>query len=102
MDSRDRLSIYTGFEKPQILISMRELDSFKQGRIVDVLKALEVYGECRTTRDWAESINRDYHYDMPEFTVALHAYVKEDSPTCRKVAVGTATETVVKYEIQCD
>ena len=62
MDSRDRLSIYTGFEKPQILISMRELDSFKQGRIVDVLKALEVYGECRTTRDWAESINRDYHY----------------------------------------
>jgi hypothetical protein len=102
MDSRDRLSIYTGFEKPQILISMRELDSFKQGRIVDVLKALEVYGECRTTRDWAESINRYYHYDMPEFTVALHAYVKEDSPTCRKVAVGTATETVVKYEIQCD
>ena len=81
------------------------LESFK----VPVLATLVEYidGLCEEgltrTRDWPESINRDYHFKLPKGNkVTLGAYVKDDSPTCRKVVVGSETKEVFKYEIQCD
>ena len=98
----DHMSISNGYEKPSIYMHVRGLDSFKSGRIVGMLQALEAFGTAKGTEDWASSINRDYHYDMGEYSVRFCAYVKEDSPTCRKIEVGTETQTVIKYAIQCD
>lgn len=102
LSERDYLSIYMGSDKPQIVFNVRDLESFKTGRIVKILQVLEAFGEAKSTTDYAGIINRDFRYEMPKFEVMFCAYVKEDSPTCRKVAVGTETQTTVKYEIQCD
>ena len=102
MQGSDYISVIMGYEKPQIVVHANGLDSFKTGRIVQILQVLEAFGTCRNTKDWASMINRDYKYDMPKFEVLFCAYVKEDSPTCRKIEVGTEVQTVIKYEIQCD
>jgi hypothetical protein len=89
----------------QIGVYMYGLESFK----VPVLATLVEYidGLCeegRTkTREWPESLNRDYHFTLPKgHRVSLCAYVKSDSPTCRKVVIGKELKEVFKYEIQCD
>ena len=86
-------------------VTMNRLDSFK----APVLQALlEYFGEMSKpdetrTADWAASLNRDYHFTLNnDWTVTVNAYVKSDSPTCRKVVVGTQIEEVTQYEIQCD
>jgi hypothetical protein len=66
------------------------------------LQVLEAFGESEGTDDWANAVNRDFKYDMGKYGVVLCAYVRDDSPTCRKIAVGSDTHTVIKYEIQCD
>jgi len=98
----DHMSIINGYHRPMIYIHARGLESFKTGRIVELLQVLEAFGSAEGSEDWPSSINRDYKYAMAKFDVRLAAYVKEDSPTCRKVEVGTETQTVIKYAIQCD
>ena len=102
LNDNDHMSIVNGSDKPVLYINMRDLDSFKTGRVIDTLKVLEAFGTADKTEDWASLVNRDYHYSMGKYDVRLCAYVREDSPTCRKVVVGSETQTVVKYEIQCD
>ena len=98
----DNVSIANGLEKPTLYIHMSNLESFKSERITRVLQVLEAFGTSVGTKDWASIVNRDFKYAMGKYDVTLCAYVREDSPTCRKVAVGSETQTVVKYEIQCD
>ena len=98
----DHVSIVNGCEKPILYIHMRGLDSFKSDRIMKALQVLSAFGEIKRTEDFANIVNRDYKYTMGTYDAMLCAYVREDSPTCRKIAVGTETQTVVKYEIQCD
>ena len=92
-----------------IALTLRGIEGFK-------CHALEaVLGYCNekcepnrtSTSDWAESLNREFRFKLaPQFgencTITVNAYVKSDSPTCRKVVVGTVIEEVKKYEIQCD
>ena len=99
---QDNVGIVSDFDKPTIYIHMSGLDSFKSERITRVLQVLEAFGTSTGTKDWASIVNRDYKYTMGKFNVTLCAYVRADSPTCRKVAIGSETQTVVKYEIQCD
>jgi hypothetical protein len=98
----DSINILTGYSKPMMVINARGLESFKTGPILQVLQVMEAFGTSTGTTDYAGVINRDFRYEMPKFEVMFRAYVKEDSATCRKVAVGTEVQTVVKYEIQCD
>ena len=98
----DSITILTGYSKPTMVINARGLESFKTGSILQIIQVLEAFGTATRTTDYAGVINRDFNYEMPKFEVMLCAYVREDSPTCRKIAVGTETQTVVKYEIQCD
>jgi hypothetical protein len=102
LEGQDYISIMMGVTKPQIIVYANNLESFKSGRIVKILQVLEAFGTIEKTTDWPSLINRDYKYDMPKYEVNLCAYVKEDSPTCRKIAIGSETQTVVKYAIQCD
>ena len=99
---RDGVSIANGIERPTLYIHMSGLDSFKSERLTRTLQVLEAFGTSVGTKDWAGIVNRDFKYAMGKYDVTLCAYVREDSPTCRKIAVGSETQTVVKYEIQCD
>jgi hypothetical protein len=91
-----------------INVCTEDLDGFKDERLEKLL-AHYVNDEYETkTADWPESLNRDFRFTKrltPTFTltVLICAYVKADSPTCRKVLKSTRTEVIERheYEIVC-
>jgi hypothetical protein len=100
------ISIYDYSTKPSIYVAIYDLDSFKQYELVAALEYLtaetdKVNGSI-TTEDWAAAVNRDFRFRTDKWDVSIHAYVKNDSPTCRKVVVGTEVVEQVKYQIVCD
>ena len=100
----DYVSVFVSGDEIQICATVYNLDSFKCDRLAKLLEYLndKVVGNV-ATRDWPSSINRDFTFKLPDgIVVSLSAYVKDDSPTCRRIVVGTETKVVEKYEIQCD
>jgi hypothetical protein len=102
----DNASLYFDVDSftPKICFTMHQLDSFKDNRLATALwflTSLDGQREVKTS-DWAESLNRDYKFEFEGFDVIISAYVKSDSPTCRKVVVGSKTEVVNEYKIVCD
>jgi hypothetical protein len=89
-------------DKPHFKISLNGIESFKCLHLETMLTTLENLGECIKTNDYAEYLNREYHYDVAGMKVTVDAYVKSDSPTCRKVPVGSETVTNIVYELRCD
>lgn len=89
-------------DKSKIVVSMRQLESFKCLALENVLWLLNEIGTATGTSDWADSLNRDYDFEVDGIKVRVSAYVKSDSATCRKIVVGTETVTTPKYQIQCD
>jgi hypothetical protein len=86
-----------------VAVYLYGLESFKVPALSALIEYFDGMSENVKTRDWPDSINRDYHFKLPKGnTVILGAYVKDDSPTCRKVPIGSETKQVIKYEIQCD
>jgi len=78
-------------------VTYRDLSGFKDLRLETTLEGLTFIGEPTRTRDWADYMNRDYH-----FTVPVGAYVDDDSKTCRKVKVGEEYRVVDKFQLVCD
>lgn len=99
-----RIEIYCG--KPVVYVSMFSIDSFKQDELINALGYLTEITEKDngkiTTEDWAAAVNRDFRFETADWRVCIHAYVKDDSPTCRKIAIGTEMIERTKYEIVCD
>ena len=94
------ISLYC--EKPVAYVRMSRLESFKDARLSDFLdKLIAMDGEMSTT-DYASIMNRAFTCNFSDFQVYIDAYVKDDSPTCRKVVIGTRVEEVLDYEIVCD
>jgi hypothetical protein len=100
----------TSYGSMDISARLDDLDGFKDEKLISVLSALDDLGPRRvSTEDYPESLNRDFHfnYDIPgggTLRVSVPAYVRSDSPTCRKVLVSSkpvVTEEKV-YEIKCD
>jgi hypothetical protein len=92
-----------------IALTLRGIEGFKCPALSAVLEYCNEKCEPNrtSTSDWAESLNREFRFKLaPQFgencTITVNAYVKSDSPTCRKVVVGTVMEEVKRYEIQCD
>lgn len=98
----DRMYLMTDSHLPHVYVNMRNLESFKDDRLVKVLSYLSETMDDMKTEDWAQSVNRDFRFKSGTHSVAISAYVREDSPTCRKVLVGTELQTVEKFEIVCD
>lgn len=89
-------------EKPVAYVSMRRLESFKDTRLTDFLdKLVAMDGEMSST-DYASIMNRSFTCNFSDFQVYIDAYVKDNSPTCRKVVIGSKIEEVLEYEIVCD
>ena len=96
-------SVYTIGSAFYFQLTLRNLESFKCPKLEFLLIDMENNAEsARDTRDFAEYLNREYYYKMDGMNICINAFVKSDSPTCRKVVVGTETETTLKYQIECD
>ena len=88
-------------------VTYRDLSGFKDLRLETTLEGLTFIGEPTRTRDWAEYMNRDYHFTVPfadgsKIYVTVGAYVNDDSKTCRKVKVGEEYRVVDKFQLVCD
>ena len=77
--------------------------------LVAVLERLTERSERESTDDYAEDMNRDFRFSWTDaegiyFSVTVYAYVRSDSPTCRKVVVGEDRVESVRprYAILCD
>lgn len=89
-------------DKPTLFIDMSDLESFKDPKLVAVLEYVAVFTTNMNSTDWPDYLNRDYRFISDTIDVKVSAYVKSDSPTCRKVLVGTELQTVEKFKIVCD
>lgn len=88
--------------------TMRQLDGFKDEKLTKLLERY-VHANDMKTADWAESLNRDFHFEfkLPDnnaIAVQLVTYVRSDSETCRKVLKEVKTRVVEDktYEMVCD
>ena len=87
------------------------LDGFTDRKLTMILDSLlYVDGlEPMSTAEYPSMLNRDFRFEFKygpswydTITVSICAYVRSDSPTCRKVLVGTETQTVETYKIVCE
>ena len=95
-------SISLSCEKPVAYVHMYKLESFKDARLTNFLdKLIAMDGKISST-DYASIMNRTFTCNFSDFQVYVDADVRDDSPTCRKVVIGTRVEEVLDYEIVCD
>jgi hypothetical protein len=92
----------TSFYKPTIDISLNKLESFKDIQLTTMLDFFTSQTDKVSTRDWANYLNRDYTFELEDVVVTISAYVRSDSPTCRKVQTGVKIEEVPQFELVCD
>lgn len=89
--------------KPFIRIHLYELDSFKSTKLSAILWGLTNHGETEVkTREYPDSINRDYDFDFKNIRVQVCAFVGEESATCKRIKIGEKTQIVEEFAIQCD
>lgn len=103
---KGRVYVTVNYGKPEVVVSMYGLDSFKQRELVWTLEYLtaetdKLNGRTKT-QDYADAINRDFMFNTDKWEARVMAYVKDDSPTCRKVVIGTEMVERHKYQIVCD
>lgn len=90
-----------GKRVPTFYLSINDTEGFTDPHVVAALEFLtQEFSEC-STQDYASSLGRSYQFERPDMRVELVVYVKNDSPTCRRVEVGEETQTVKKYKIVC-
>ena len=82
-----------------------DLDSFKDDNLVSLLEALDNMGLEVETKDYAgsESPNREFRYKTDDYHLTVDAWVKSDSPYCKRVKTGEKVRTVVDetWGIEC-
>ena len=100
--ANERMYLMVSNNQPHIYIGMYNLESFKDDRLANVLGYLSETMDNMKSEDWPQSLNRDYRFTSSTHSVTVSAYVRDDSPTCRKVVVGSELRTVEKFEIVCD
>ena len=118
-----RISLSGAYDTVFISVFIRDLDSFKDARLVNVLAKFADWQGQSTDYTSSTQPNRDYNFNR-DFTwehdtrsiaykklmkeahhvpstfgicVCIYAYVKEDSPTC-KIVTKEHEETVKKVE----
>jgi hypothetical protein len=87
-------------------ISMRDLDGFKDNRLVEMLERIVALDPAKMrSSEYANYNEIDYHFEFDNVSISVFAYVKEDSPTCRKVVTGeryVAGHTEYDFKMECD
>lgn len=100
--SAESLYITTNGYKPTVHLTLRDLEGFKDPQLTDLLEFFMKYTDKIEEREWAVYMNKDYTIICDDMIVAVSAYVREDSPTCRKIATGTKYEEVTTYKLVCE
>lgn len=102
---------WSGYDELSVACTTNQLDGFKDARLVKLLGKFMDADETQT-KDYAELINRTFRFkyrinagteNEVRLSVSVDAYVKSDSPTCRKV-LKKVTPRVVEdkeFEIVC-
>lgn len=91
--------------KPKITFAYRNAPGFKD---IDLEMAMShVMGlGFDTSENYnyenAELLNREFNFTRADMHIKFDVYVKSDSPTCRKIKIGTDTVKVDKWQIECD
>ena len=96
------LYVRTSYYKPTISVNLNALESFKDSQLLGLLEFFSGKTEKVTTRDWPQYLNRDFSFELDDVVVDISAYVRTDSPTCRKVQTGVTIEEVPQYQLVCD
>ena len=96
------LFVRTSYHKPTIAVNLNALESFKDTQLMGLLEFFSSKTEKTTTRDWPQYLNRDFSFELDDVVVDISAYVRSDSPTCRKVQTGVKIEEVPQFELVCD
>lgn len=106
----DSIYIYThDNNRVQFVVYMHDLDSFKDERLTSTISsAMELIGDKVKETDFAQYEHKEYRistnniYAVEQAELQINAYVKSDSPTCRKVQIGTEIKAVPKYKFECN
>lgn len=99
------LYVHTYASEIHFTVYMHQLDSFKDeqlttllGRILDVVGADASVAE----NDYAQYDYKSYRIRGSDVLFEVTAYVKSDSPTCKKVMTGMEIKEVPKYKFVCE
>ena len=110
LTENDSIYIYThDNNRVQFVVYMRELDSFKDARLTSTISsAMDLIGDKVKETDFAQYEHKEYRistnniYAVEQAELQINAYVKTDSPTCRKIQIGTEIKAVPKYKFECN
>ena len=87
-------------------IRFDELDTFKDEKLMGLLEVLDNMGLKVETQDYTggESPNREFLFNTDDYNLRVDAWVKSNSPFCRRVKTGETVKTIVDetWEIECD
>lgn len=89
--------------KPYISAYMYKLNSLKDERLTSLISkcmdAISMNVEERDVADWGY---KRYTFDSTDINFEIVAYVKEDSPTCKKVVVKREMKEVLTTKYVCE
>jgi hypothetical protein len=95
-----------GVPRVNATIRIRDLDSFKDEKLVSLLTAIDDMGLAAETQDYthSESPNREFRYVTNDYHLTVDAWVKSDSPYCKRVKTGESVRTIVdeQWQIECN
>ena len=112
LGENDHVYIYNYEDSLQFVVYMRELESFKDDRLTTMLSTAmdSLEGDVKET-DYAEYDHKEYsiktsniyaEYVDQKVELVINAYVKSDSPTCRKIQTGTEIKEVPQFKFICE
>ena len=110
LTENDSIYIYThNNNRIQFVVYMHDLDSFKDERLTSTISsAMDLIGDKVKETDFAQYEHKEYRistnniYAVEQAELQINAYVKTDSPTCRKIQIGTEIKAVPKYKFECN
>jgi len=99
----DSLSMSWIGKKPYISAYLYKLDSLKDERLTSLIsKCMDVIGNDVEERDVADWGYKRYTIESDKIQFEIVAYVKEDSPTCKKVIVKREMKEVLTTKYVCE
>ena len=99
----DQLYISVYDDRIYFNLYMRGLDSFKDNRLTSILShAIDTITSDIKEKDYAEYDHKEYRLYSDDVYLDIMAYVKQDSPTCKKIMTGMEIKEVPKYKFICE
>ena len=99
----DQLYVYMYNKFISFSVYMRDLDSFKDERLTSMLSiAIDTISDRVRETDYAEYDHKEYRIGTENVVLEITAYVKSDSPTCKKIMTGMELKEVPKYKFVCE